>query len=736
MPVTKIALLTSGGDAPGMNPTVRAVVRAALDRGILVYGVHEGYEGLVRGGDMIRPLAWGDVGGILQQGGTVLGTARSTAFRTPEGRLTAARHMVALGIDGMVVIGGDGSLSGAHTLATEWPQLVSTLRAEGAAGAETACDHLPVVGLPGSIDNDLFGTDMSIGVDTALRNIVQALDTLVSTAASHQRTFVVEVMGRNCGYLALYATLAGAGSWVLIPEEELGRRWSEAMVSSIKRGYASGRRHAIVVVAEGARHLDGLPIGSEKVKQILSDKLGMEARVTVLGHVQRGGPPSAFDRILATRLGVAAVRELLDRPDAPPRMVGLRANQVVATPLTEVVSKSRAVNELIEAGDYERALDLRGKSFRDILRLVDTLNQSNPEREPEPDRPIAILTGGADAPSMNSAVRVAVRLALNEGKRVLGVRNGFLGLVRNDIEELAWGDVAGWTMRGGTELGASRYVPQGDDWHKVAATLRQHDIGGILAVGGWTAYDAAAAMRQASVDNSALDIPIVCVPATINNNLPGTDFTLGADTALNTITEAVDKIKTSAFARHRVFIVEVMGRQCGFLALMGALATGAEIAYIPEEGISLQRLMEDSALMKEGFAHGKRLGIIINSDGASEYFTTDFIHRALEQDGGDMYEARTAILGHLQRGGAPSPFDRIQASRLAAAAVRHLMSCMTEGRNEGFCIGVRGVGVHMMTLADALAEMDVANERPVHQWWLDLRETVHVLAHPSELVPL
>ncbi len=730
MTVSRIALLTSGGDAPGMNTAIRAVTRAALDKGVLVYGVHEGYEGLVRGGEMIQRLDWNAVGGILQQGGTILGTARSEAFRRLDGRLAAARHLVALGIDGLVVIGGDGSLSGADLFSREWASHLRTLRAEGAPGAANAPDHLAVVGLPGSIDNDLYGTDMSIGVDSALRNIVQALDALISTAASHQRTFVVETMGRNCGYLALYSSLAGAGSWVLIPEQDLERRWAEKMGHALQAGTTAGRRHAMVVIAEGARHA-GLPIGAETLRQILAQRLGVEARATVLGHVQRGGSPTAFDRILATRLGVAAVNELVNGSADPPRMIGLRANRVVTTPLTEVVSKSRAVNDLIEQGEQEKALELRGGSFRDILDLASTLSRSNPENEPGYDKPIAILTGGADAPGMNAAVRVAVRLALNAGKRVLGVQDGFQGLVRGRLEEMTWRTVAGWTALGGTQLGASRYLPKGDDWERIAQTVQQHDIGGLLVVGGWAAYQAAFDMQAVAAAYPALGIPMVCIPATINNNVPATDFAIGADTALNTIADAVDKIKTSAFARNRVFIVEVMGRTCGFLAMMSGLATGAETVYLPEEGVTLQRLMEDSAQMKEGFARGKRLGIVINCDGASRYLTTDTILRALEEDGGEMYEARSAILGHLQRGGAPSPFDRIQGSRMAARAVRHLLECMADGRTDAVCIGLRDEGLQFTSLTDALSETDIPNERPRVQWWLDLRDMVRMLAQPK-----
>src|SRR5918997_3851056 len=253
----RIGVLTSGGDSPGMNAPIRAGVRVALDRGIAVDGIGEGYEGLLRGGGTIRPLDWNDVGGILQAGGTILGTARSPGFRTPEGRRQAGRHMLERGIDGLVVIGGDGSLSGAQALHDEWPAHVAALVQEGLAEArDWGGRRLHVVGLPGSIDNDLHGTEMAIGADTALHTIVRSLDQLVSTASAHQRTFVVEVMGRNCGYLALMSALATGSEWVVIPEEEMAPRWHVQMVEGLRRSRAMGRRHAMVVFAEGARHPD------------------------------------------------------------------------------------------------------------------------------------------------------------------------------------------------------------------------------------------------------------------------------------------------------------------------------------------------------------------------------------------------------------------------------------------------------------------------------------------------
>ena len=236
MATKRIAVLTSGGDAQGMNAAVRAVVRTALDKGAEIYAVNEGYQGLVEGGEFIQKMDWDSVGGILHRGGTIIGTARSEEFRTPEGRQKAAHNMIQNGIDGLVVIGGDGSLTGANLFRQEWPSLVDGLAKSGLISAELAAAYpnLLIVGLVGSIDNDFSGPDMTIGADSALHRITEAIDAITSTAASHQRTFIVKVMGRNCGYLALYSALATGADWVLIPEAPPDvENWQEVMVERL-----------------------------------------------------------------------------------------------------------------------------------------------------------------------------------------------------------------------------------------------------------------------------------------------------------------------------------------------------------------------------------------------------------------------------------------------------------------------------------------------------------------------
>ena len=341
----RLAVLTSGGDAQGMNPAVRAVVRTALNHGAEIFAVYEGWQGLVEGGDRIRPVTWDDVSGILNRGGTVIGTARSVAFREREGRRRAAQHLLQRGIDRLVVIGGDGSLSGADLLRQEWPSLLSELLAAGTIDRETAERHpaLMIAGLVGSIDNDMLGTDMTIGADSALHRIVEAVDAIGSTAASHQRSFVVEVMGRHCGYLALMGAIAGHAAYVLIPEWPPEPGWEQELCEIIRSGREAGRRHSIVIVAEGAHD---------------------------------------SDRSMSSILGHAAVEEVLAAtPRSVPQLIGLRDNRVAKVPLMECVARTRELAERIAARDHDTALMMRGDGYTEMIHVFRSISQALPSAE-------------------------------------------------------------------------------------------------------------------------------------------------------------------------------------------------------------------------------------------------------------------------------------------------------------------------------------------------------------------
>ncbi len=312
-------MLTSGGDAPGMNAAIRAIVRKGISVGLEVLGVQRGYAGLI-GADFLQ-MGLSSVADVIQRGGTVLHTARSEEFRAPEGRARAVENLRRHGVEGLIIVGGDGSFRGAQAL--------------GAAG-------VAAVAIPGSIDNDIYGTELSIGFDTAVNNVVEAINKIRDTASSHERTFVIEVMGRDTGFIALYAGLAGGAESILIPEVPFSL---DEVCDRLVRGRDRGKRHSLILVAEGVG--SGIAVGEE-----IRRRTGFETRVTVLGHLQRGGSPTATDRYIASLMGARAVELLVE--GRPGKMVGMAGGGVVERDLTEVIGRKKEFDPAL----YQLALTL------------------------------------------------------------------------------------------------------------------------------------------------------------------------------------------------------------------------------------------------------------------------------------------------------------------------------------------------------------------------------------------
>jgi len=318
----KIAVLTSGGDAPGMNAAIRAVVRACAFNQLECVGVFRGLQGLIEGD--FKEMGPRSVKNIINRGGTILKSARSKEFRTSEGRAKAYVQLQQAGVDALVVIGGDGTFTGASVFMSEY--------------------DIPIVGLPGTIDNDINGTDYTIGYDTALNTVVEAIDKIRDTANSHNRLFLIEVMGRDAGDIALNAGIGAGAEEILIPEQNLGR---ERLINSLKRSKKSGKSSSIVVVAEGDQSGKNIFELAEYVRENLDD---YEVKVTVLGHIQRGGSPSCYDRVLASRLGVGAIDALL--AGARGVMIGVANNKVVTVPFEEAIKGDNEIDlDLIRVAD-------------------------------------------------------------------------------------------------------------------------------------------------------------------------------------------------------------------------------------------------------------------------------------------------------------------------------------------------------------------------------------------------
>ncbi|KAI0119695.1 6-phosphofructokinase [Daldinia grandis] len=755
----KIAVMTSGGDSPGMNAVVRAVVRMAIHMECDPYCVYEGYEGLVQGGNFIRKMEWNDVRGYLSEGGTLIGTARCMAFYERPGRLTAAKNLILNGIDALIICGGDGSLTGADRFRAEWPSLLEELVSTGQLQAKQveSYRHLNIVGLVGSIDNDLSGTDATIGAYSALARVCEMVDYIEATASSHSRAFVIEVMGRHCGWLALMAGVATGADFIFIPEKPREDNWKEEMRQVIRKHRDWGKRKTIVIIAEGALDRHGTKITPEMVKDLLADKSGLalDTRITTLGHVQRGGTAVAYDRMLATLQGVEAVKAVLEAtPETETCVIAITENKIVRKPLMAAVQETKKVATAIEAQDFDKAMSLRDTEFSDqyksymmttTMGLDQDIHLDNSKR-----MKIGFINVGAPAGGMNAAIRAGVAYCRSRGHEPLAIHNGFAGFARHHgdtplgaVRPFDWLEVDGWASKGGSEIGTNRELPEESGMELIAKLIEEYKFDALFLIGGFEAFHSISQLRKARAKYPSLCIPMTLLPATISNNVPGTEYSLGSDTCLNELVAYCDKIKQSASAtRRRVFVIETQGGRCGYVAILGGLGVGASAVYIPEEGISLDMLNADVKHLKDVFTRDRgqsRAGrLLLVNEKASKVYSAKLIADIIREEAHDRFESRDSIPGHVQQGGVPSAMDRCRAVRLAIKCIQHLEKYGPKPQKNpekiiqdplsASVIGIKGADVTFSPMEQVEEhETDWKNRRPTAAHWLDNKEVVDIL---------
>ncbi|RMZ82899.1 hypothetical protein DV737_g1935, partial [Chaetothyriales sp. CBS 132003] len=732
----------------------------AIFKGCEAYAVFEGYEGLVNGGDLIKQMGWQDVRGFLSRGGTLIGTARCMAFMERPGRLKAAKNMIIRGIDALVICGGDGSLTGADKFRAEWPSLVEELVAKGELEQAQVepYKHLNIVGLVGSIDNDLSGTDATIGCYSSLERICSAVDDVFDTAASHQRGFVVEVMGRHCGWLALMAAIATGADFVFIPEKPPRIGWEDQMCKIISEHRSRGKRRSIVIISEGAQDRDLNKITANQVKDLLSTRLGLDTRVTVLGHTQRGGEASFYDRWLSTMQGVEAVNAVLEAtPETPSPVITIRENKIERSNLMECVALTKSVNKAISLKDFDLAMKLRDVEFADYFdKYMMTTSIGHPAMRLPQEKclRIAIVHVGAPAGGMNPATRAAVAYCLTRGHTPIAIHNGFPGLQRHhadkplgSVREVKWLDADPWVNEGGSDIGTNRGLPS-EDIATTAKCFELYKFDALFLIGGFEAFTAASELRKAREQYPSFRIPLVVLPATVSNNVPGTEYSLGSDTCLNTLVGFCDAIRQSASSsRRRVFVIETQGGRSGYLATMAGLAIGAFAVYIPEEPIGIHMIARDIDLLREGFKNDRgasRAGkIILRNERASETYTTQFIADMIKEEAHGRFESRAAVPGHYQQGGKPSPMDRIRSLRMAIKCMQFIENEFTGKTPDEIMasplsaavIGVQGSEVVLSPMGGETGleatGTDWKDRRPTDEFWLSQKVIVDILSGRS-----
>ena len=688
--IKKIGVLTSGGDAPGMNAALKGVVRTALNKGWEVYGIRDAFQGLVEGGEKIFPLDWADVNWSFREGGTFLGSARypeikGDSLNARELKERALLNLKGLGISGLVVIGGDGSLSGGYSLFT-------TLKKKGHVNPRLINMELSIVGIPGSIDNDIAYTDMSIGVDTTLNTIIECIDKLRDTATSHRRVSIVEVMGRHRGYLAVQCGLAAGADRIFIGEERIRQKDLSNMLHDLQESFAHGQRAGIIVRSEGARFSTSFI--KETIDVLLEPK--REVRETILGHLQRGGIPTVFERTLAVRMGVKAVR-LLEEALPEPRILGLDGNRIKS------FSLGKSIETMMEHS-FQEELSLNAQHAFHLSKVL----EQPPEGKSKGIR-IAILTEGNNVSGMNMAIRAVARLAIHEGIVVKGIKGGFEGLKKGpaSILDLEWSmlEMKSILRRAGTLLGVSSIMlsPDKEDFSTIKKHVKNLNIGGLIAIGNSKSYQYAGKLSE------TIDIPVIGIPADLNCNLPGTDWVIGMDSALNDLLNGIDRAADAAHVKRKIFIIHLKGEYCSCAVKLAGLGGGIE-AFIIDERISEDEGKNNfQEMVKKKIEQVKRIVDLGKTHATIIYFSKQpekeddsiqFIKRTIK-DSGITLETTIISLETSYGGIVPTAFDRVLAKRLGEKAIAVLKEKMDKKDHSLHIVGLKGKLIEAKSYKDA-----------------------------------
>lgn len=632
-PIKRIGVLTSGGDAPGMNAAIRAVVRTAIADGMEVIGIRRGFSGLIDE-DFIE-LNGRSVTDTIQKGGTFLYTARCPEMITKEGQDKAAENCRKNGIEALVVIGGDGSFRGCQSLSDR---------------------GINVVGVPGTIDLDIACTEYTIGFDTAVNTAMEAIDKIRDTSTSQERCSIIEVMGRHAGFIALWCGLANGAEAVLTTE--LYKYEEQKLINDIQTKRKNGRKHYIIINAEG--------IGdSEDMAKRIEYATGMPTSATILGYLQRGGSPTCKDRVFASAMGAKAV-DILYKGGSK-RVVAYKNGAFVDYDMDEALAMKKTLDPFLV--DMLSKLTRKGEGL--LMKKEGMLPSTD---ETTGKRTIAVLTSGIDAPGMNAAIRAVVRTAIGYDMKVFGFKRGFAGLIEKDYIEMTNSTMSETVQKGGTLLLASEcpeFLTE-EGQKKAVATIKELHIDDLIVIGG-------NGTMRGGIDLMKYGINVVGIPATVDLDVACSEYTIGFDTAVNTAMEAIDKVRDTSQSHERCSVIEVSGKNSGFNALWCGIANGAEEIITPEYYDRNEQRIISEIINKKKI--GKRLHLIVNAESVGRSAS---LAKNIEFATG--LETRATVLGMLQRGGTPSCQDRVFASAMGGRAVE----AINEGRTNrivAFCNG-------------------------------------------------
>jgi 6-phosphofructokinase 1 len=831
----RIGILTSGGDAPGMNSAVKSIVRLSLKNEMTIFGIYRGYEGMIRGD--IRKLGWNSETKESGQGGTTLLSVRCKKFYTREGRKEAAYNLYVRGINSLAILGGDGSITGAVTLKNEFRELCMELDKEGRFDeikrncnmqesstssnnkglvdllkdnikreirnkenfqkakhekAEIEDSHkndessknsslsienlndilsefsddessenfmmqseqfydLKIVAIPCTIDNDIHGTDLSLGADTALHRISEVVDRLITTMRSHKRTFVLECMGNKAGWLALMSAFANNADFVMIPEVYM-KDWKEQMILTVKTAYNNHKPNIFVFISEGIVDENGERITLNDVEKVIRDA-GMDVRSLKIGHIQRGGTTSAQDRIIGTLSGIKAVEYFMS-DETESKLVALKNDKYELISLESVIEENNKIEQYIKNSMLENVFLSRGLLFNRIYtcfekhrklkvakyyvdhlypredkisrihaineqkfiedisdrRVIDNLRNfdiSKLEATKDGSR-IAILTDGIRVPGMNTILNTLVQYGICRNLEIFYFLDGYDGVEALRVRKANIFEFSKSANDGGSALGTSNSKELDTDM--LNRKLSEMKIDHLIVIGGARNLKIVKAIK-----NSFL------IPTSSKNNIPGTSKSIGCDTSLNIIALATDSCLLSAYSMKKtIMIVETGGDNCGYLSIMGGIAAGAFDIFYPED-CSIERVVNIKKRLNDLFKRQKRHSIVLlRNENTFDKMSTDSLCKILSSD--TKFKSYFSILGHFQKGLSPSPIDRINSNLIAIETLNSAF----EGKESGV-IGMVGFMPAYAPIDRVLEDYDADKDTVKNPEWLKLADVCSFL---------
>nr|KAI8756949.1 ATP-dependent 6-phosphofructokinase-like [Biomphalaria glabrata] len=742
-----IGIVTAGDDAQGMNSAISAVVKMAYYLGSTVFYIKNGFRGMVEGDDNYVMATWYSTMNIVGKGGTTIKTFKCPEFADRSARLKAAKNLVEHGILKIIAIGGDGTLKGIWALYNDWLSLLRELDDRDMVNRTLlqSSRRLRVVGIVSSIVNDVCGTDMSIGANSATQRILETLDAIMTNASSSQTAFIVEVMGKTSGYLTLASGVACDASMIFLPEWPPQGDWKEELCNKVRDDLLIRQQGLMIIKSEGATDVQGQPITAEEISKVLREKLKIISQITVLGHFQSGGVPTAYDRLLGIRMGSEAVLLMKDGPlDAC--IVTIKGCEMGFMSLEKCLGFTNATEKFLAEKDFSNVVRRRGKNFQCLLSSYVLLHSMRSS----PVSSMAILAGirrvgiiqvGMDTLGQCIVCKAFVGYCQSRGYAVIGIKDGFEGLLRRQFIPLSWDIVKNWTSENDC-LGSGKQAAEYYQLDSLDAAVNELNICGLILLGSFSAYESLCTLYEARLQYKNLGIPMCMVPTGILNNVPGSDITVGCDSALNEYVTYCDKMTRVAHAsKNYVYVIETMCENAGYLTTLAAVCSEADAAYISLEPFTLNDLLKDADHVKRKIQQsGCRSALILIGTNSSEFYNTDFVRQLFAEEGKGVFSCKKGVMGHVQLGGHISVWDRQNAIIHGFRAGEWLLNYVDNvpvspegilydpGPNAKVVLSVSKRNIKFKTIARLICETDFGTQNPTFNWWMKLRPLLRVMA--------